>query len=581
MPSIRNILFLCLTAGIGIGAFLVVRGAPPASGAAQAADTSRMVVQGQTTAVREAPDDAGREELALLDTEQAMVRVGGGIETTVVWPLEVELTLALGRALEIPKDAQPIRSGANARLEGSLRGRNGRPLNATVTFLHGPNAGRVLQTDSSGRFGAGDLWQGLSVVRAVAPSGLQVERELALAQLATQQMHVSFANGSYLSGTVTDMRGKPIGGADVSVDGRLKVTNDDGIFSFAGVPPGKVLATVRKDGYAITRRAFSLGLQKEVLPETFKIQIVESASLQIVIGKRAGASGPSTAILMPAAGPGREILHRGFPWYELNPVEIPPSGRVTVRGLPAESVGVRVFHPGALASKRSSNVRLYGGSTETVEINLVPASTIRGVVMDEGQAIRGANVVIEAANQSVASARGFQMKNPRSSLEMVLPMAPTARDEAQTDGRGRFSFTRDPELLTTYYITATSPDGRRQGIGVVMADTEEVVVRLEPKRDPVGRLEIELPGRFQGLPVKALVKGVPVDPYVLRPGDPLAFEALEEGSWVVRVRWRGVDVVQGVVVEVSGDGGSVAGTLPKGAIEGQSLEERMKASPTR
>ena len=576
MPSLRNILFLALTAGIGIIAFFAVRSSPVKDAGTPDAGTRRTSFDVRTTAVRGESEPSREDELVDPDANRRSAGDNSPGATTVVDPLEVELTFAAPLATTSSGDekAEPIRSGANARLEGSLRGSGGKPIRGTVTFLHGPNAGRVLQTDSAGRFGAGDLWQGLSVVRVEATSGLQVERQVQLGQLRTQPLHIGFANTSLLQGTVTDTRGKPIESAEVLVDGRLAMTDANGIFSFAGVPPGKLAATVRKEGYAITRREFGLGLQKTVAPEAFKIQLAEASTLEISIGARAGNSGPTTAVLMPAAGAGREIVQRGFPWYEINPIEIPARGSVTLQGLPAETVAIYAFHGGAQMKNPGETVRLFPGRTSTIELDLEVGPALRGVVTDGGKPVSGARVVFEAADQSVATARALGQKSPRSSQEMVMPRVPPARDETRTDAKGRFSFSRSASGVSTYYVTATSRDGTRGASQSVGPDVSKVALVLEPRIEDEGVLTVVLPGRFQGLPVEAQIDGVPIDPYVLGATEPLRFEGLALGSWVVSARWRGTDVVSRRVVIVDERGVEVEGELPRGAKDGQAPEVR-------
>ena len=579
MPSLRNILFLALTAGIGVLAFFAAHTDPVIDARAPDPGTQRTSFDVRTTAVRGETPQPRDDELVDPDANQRIAGDGSDGATTVVYPLEVELTFAAPLATSSSGDGsvEPIRSGANARLEGSIRGTGGKPMRGTVTFVHGPNAGRVLETDIAGRFGAGDLWQGLSVVRVEASNGRQVERQVQLGQLRTQPLHIGFANTSLLQGTVTDTRGKPLENAEVLVDGRLAMTNADGIFSFTGVPPGKLAATVRKEGYSLTRREFGLGLQKTVQPERFKIELSEASTLEVSIGARAGNSGSTTVVLMPAAGAGREIVQRGFPWYEINPIEVPARGSITLHGLPAETVAIYAFHGGAQMKNPGETVRLFPGRTSSIEIDLEVGPALRGVVTDGGKPASGARVVFEAADQSIATARALGQKSPRSSQEMVMPRVPPARDETLTDKKGRFSFSRGANGVSTYYVTATSRDGTREASQSVGPDVSNVALSLEPKVDDEGVLVVELPGRFQGLPVEAQIDGVPIDPYVLGATDALRFEGLALGSWVVSARWRGTDVVSRQVVVIDGSGAEIEGDLPRGAKDGQSAEERARA----
>lgn len=571
MASPRNVALLALTAGIGAGAYLVLEVLPGNSTPPMEAGESSPVRR--TTAVGSEPA-APVEEVTLVDlAAPAGARAESEAETTVIHPLELEFSLVLDRAIEVPEGAEPIKSGANAYIEGSMRGSGGKPLPATVTFTHGPNQGRVLQCDAEGRFGAGDLWEGLSIVRLEAPSGLTAVREVRLAQRRTTLLHVSFAKASFVSGTVTDDRGAPLEGAEVTLDGRVAYTDEEGLFSFGKVAPGPVFATARKDGFAITRRKVSLPFGRTLVPEDYVIRMQPASSLELVVGRRAGEDGPTLAVLMPATS--GAMSGEAFPWYEVNPVEIPSSGRVEVQGLPPEAVIVRAFRRGAVQSSRSVQARLQRGRKEVAKIDFDLAPLVRGVVLDGGAPVRGARVSIEAANQSVANAHGLGKKSPRFAIDLVSPRVATAFDETVTDAKGRFNFTRDPGLVTTYYVTARANGGRRVATAVVPNSGDVFVLELQALESDTGIVEVDLPGRFQGLPVEVRVQGSPRDLRVLQGGEPLEVDGLGPGAWVVRARWRGLDVVTRQVVEVPAGGRvKVEGELPRGAIEGQSPEER-------
>lgn len=570
MAAPRHVALLGLAAGIGAAAYLVLEVLP---GPSTPPMESGEIPVGRTTIARPAPA-APPEQVILVDPAAGTgARASSEPGTTVIHPLEVEFSLALDRAIDMPEGAEPIKSGANAFIQGSMRGSSGKPLPATVTFTHGPNEGRVLLCDAEGRFGAGDLWEGLSIVRLEAPSGLTAIREVRLAQRRTTPVHVSFAGASFVSGTITDDRGAPLEGAEVTLDGKVAYTDEEGLFSFGKVAPGPVFATVRKAGFAITRRKVSLPLGRTLVPEDFVIRMQPASTLELVVGRRAGEDGPTVAVLMPATS--GAMSGEAFPWYEVNPVVIPSSGRVEVPGLPPEAVIVRAFRRGAVQSSRSVQARLQRGRKGMAKIDFDPAPLIRGVVLDGGAPVRGARVSIEAANQSVANARGLGMKSPRFAIDLISPRVATAFDETVSDAKGRFNFTRDPGFVTTYYARASADGGRRVAAAVVPDSGELFVLELQALESDTGTVEIDLPGRFQGLPLEVRVQGTPRDPRVLPGGEPLEVDGLGPGAWVVRARWRGQDVVTRQVVEVPAGGrAEVEGELPRGAIEGQSPEER-------
>lgn len=589
MTSTRNIAFLVLTAGLGIGAFLMVRG-PLLRGSAGESEDFPVVI---STPVSSGPDLSGqpiaapRSEDELMALDAGVRASAGGSDSeeaalsTVIWPLVVELALAIDGRVEVPEGAQSIRWGANAGIKGTIRGSSGRPAPSKLDFLYGPNEGRSIQTDGWGRFGANNLLPGISVVRVTTADGLTVVREVRLMGRTEREFHISFANPSFVSGTVKDPRGALVEGAEVHLDGKLQFTNADGEFTFSNVPAGSAHVMVRKDGFAHASQNVGIGYRETVLPKNFIIFLKKGGELQISVSRTVGSVEPSLAYLMPAAGPGRSSDGRGFPWHELNPVEIPPGGSATVKGLPLDSVNVRLFHRGAVATPASKNVRVHGGRSNAVVIDLAPAPTVRGVVMDGGKPASGARVQIEAADRSHATSKSMQQKGPRFALDMVVSSVPSAFDETTADGKGRFTFTSHPELITTYYATATSSDGKRRGIGVVPPGEQEVRIDLEPISRELGAFEIVLPGRFQGLPVEIRIQGAPTEPFMLRAGEPLLVEGLSLGTWYVQARWRGNDVVSRRTVVIEKDSlenpASLEGTLPAPAIQGQTAAERDRA----
>ncbi len=576
MPSIRNVLFLLLTAGLGVGALLFARGSLLR---AQPDVDDGTIVRGEDASVegvnvaRAAP-----EQLASLDSGGEPERVGPANGTTVIWPLEVELLLALPGSIETPEDGAAIRSGANAGIVGEVRDPYGRPTSATVSFLHGPNQGRVLVTDAEGRFGASNLWQGVSIVRVACPGGPRVEREVRLSQLNTTPFPVSFANASFVNGTVKDLRGVLLEGAEVRLDGRIAYTDIEGRFTFSSVPYGSILATVRKPGFATQRVRVGVGIGTAIEADKFVIMLAEAASMELSVGARAGSVESTYAVLLPSASPGPAGSTREFPWYEVNPVEIPPGGRAVVEGLPGDSVTVRVFHRGALGRPASVNVRLYEGRRTPLVLDLQPAPSILGVVLDEGSPVAGATVELEAANRDVATTQGLQQKNPRFALQYVLPSIPTAADVTTTDAKGRFSFTRYPDVITTYYVTATNRAGSRRGLGVVGPNDTELIVKLGAIENDMGVVQLEFPGRFQGLPYEVSVNGTPRDPAILRPGENLMIDGLESGVWHLRASWRGQDVISRRQVTVGAAPEALKGELPEGALIGQTQAERDRAA---
>ncbi|MEL6714886.1 MAG: hypothetical protein AAFP86_13980, partial [Planctomycetota bacterium] len=114
--------------------------------------------------------------------------------------------------------------------------------------------------------------------------------------------------------------------------------------------------------------------------------------------------------------------------------------------------------------------------------------------------------------------------------------------------------------------------------GVVGPGRSEVLVTLAPPEDASGSLRLELPRRTQGLPIELTINGVPNEREILRPTEPLVIEGLERGIWTLSVRWRGRIVRMPETVTITDEETAQSvGALPRGAIEGQSAEERRRA----
>ncbi len=501
-----------------------------------------------------------------------------GSGTTVIYPLEVELTLLLPGAVEVPDDVMAIGADATAGLEGSLVGASGEPAPGVVEFIYGPNTGRRMQAGARGRFGASDLLQGASIVKVTVPGGKVAVREVVLAQLSMAELHISFASVASVAGTITDGAGEPLEAAEVRSDGRVVYTDVDGVFRLGSVPAGKALISVRKPGYATTRRTVGVGFRQRVQPGDFKVALGEGTTLEVGLARSLGSIAPGFAILTPAAGSGAAAVPgSGFPWYEVNPVALPRGGRGVVEGLPLGAVAVRAFKDGALAVPSSKNVRLKSGAANVVIIDLEPAPVIRGVVLDRGKPVKSARVTVEAADRTTVSSKILGQRSPRSFLQVVMPPIPGAYQTLRTDGRGQFEFSPHPAAPTAYYVTATSKDGARSGVSVVPRGGKEVAVTLADAEVLTGEIEVELPGRFQGLPVDVRIQGAPEAPQVLGAGAELIVEDLERGTWRVTASWRGIPVVPGTVLEVGEKRVRARGSLPSGAIQGQTAEERRRA----
>ena len=106
--------------------------------------------------------------------------------------------------------------------------------------LAGANAGRVLHADATGRFGAVDLYPGLSLVEVRGPGTLGSRRELRLRRGQEQLLNIGYGRPGVVFGKVQDSSGAGIAGADVVVDGTRVTTDAEGRFTM-DVRSGTVL----------------------------------------------------------------------------------------------------------------------------------------------------------------------------------------------------------------------------------------------------------------------------------------------------------------------------------------------------
>lgn len=497
--------------------------------------------------------------------------------TTVVYPLEVELTLVQAGASVGAEGLAPPRSGANARLDGLLfSGDEG--LRGSVTFLHGPNQGRVLKTDSTGAFGASDLYPGISIVRIETNRGWTSERQVLLRALAKTPLQVGFGQGglAVVQGTVLDPKGKPVEGAQVRLDGNVSLTDQDGIFRFHRITPGKVMALVEAAGYARYLEIVAVARATVVEAHQVIFRLKDECILEVTVAEDLGHPGPAELYLFPAGGArvGRQNM---FPWYLVNPIKIYPGGPKRIEGLGAGPVTAMLFKAGAISKPRRTSVRLYSERPNQVELHLEATPGLRGRVTFEGQPMRKIELRLEAPDASSATARLLGLR-PTFNEEMILPHLPAGVQEIESDSRGGFHFTTWGELDERLYLSARSADGKLYARRLVKAGEQDVELELQAVVTRTGRVELVMGGRYQGLPVRVSIQGEPQDPYVLPAGENLRIDDLAPGQWRLDVRWRDKVAARGVRLDVE-PGGWVEHllVLPKEAVEGQTAEQRSRA----
>ena len=502
--------------------------------------------------------------------------------TTVIHPLEVELTLLERGSLDALHGIQPVGSGASARIKGTLLGDRGAPVTGTVTFTAGPNRGRVLQTDSTGNFGASDLYQGLSIVLVESGRGLRSEREVMLRQLGTSRLDVSLSRGDacVVRGFVRDRAGEPISQAKVRMDAQETLSDELGEFFFPRISPGKVLVVVTKNGRASYREELYIPRNGAIKREKLTFVLEEGVSLTVSVEGLVGSNAPSLAFVFPI-GVQRVNAVRGqrtYPWHLVNPIVIQPGRSVQIDGLPAGHVSLMIFHPGGTGSPALVNKKLFAGRGNQHGFVLKKAPTLRGqVTMPDGSPAAKAVVGLDAPNVGLATTKVMQQKFTHN-LSMVLPHLPAGRQRVECDEEGRFSLTLHPTISKGYYLSALSADGTLEARRSVGAEPGEMDLVLREKLSASGTLEIGLAGRFQGLPVKVTLKGKPGEVTLLDPADSLLVDGLEPGVWRAEIWWNHDRLERARQFEVVSKGTASFGVvLPIGALEGQSAEERSRA----
>jgi hypothetical protein len=210
--------------------------------------------------------------------------------TSVIWPLEVQLTLVARASFETADGALPPGTGANASLQGHLWGPDDEGLRGTIAFSAGSNVGRTLTCDAEGAFGASDLYHGLNIVRITTPMVYSAEREIRLRSRQEELLNIGFGRPSVVFGRVLDTQGEgnPIVGADVTLDGHTSTTNEAGVFYFPQVASGMALATVHKAGYARYREIVPISAGRTIEKDQLQFRLSPSASLEVVLEGAAG-----------------------------------------------------------------------------------------------------------------------------------------------------------------------------------------------------------------------------------------------------------------------------------------------------
>lgn len=555
------------------GLFLILEGGPDhaervgLSGPGQAAESSHP---------RTAPDVAQREPRGLTEEEQAEAEA---VATTVVLPLKIELELVAAAGRLAAPGEKPQGSDATARLRGSVHTAEGTGVRGDAEFVAGPNKGRVLELDGTGRFGANDLYPGLSLVHLRGRGVPGALREVLLREDREAQLNVGFGRSATVYGEVRDRANRTLPGVRVVFDGQEVMTDEEGVFQLRHVASGKVTVFLSKPGFADLRSVEYISAGKTVALGELRYTLDEGASLRIALPDRVGTGAPAQVVLSSPLEPSFGGRERKYPWHSRNPITLYAGETVEVDGLPAARVRIQVFQPGAVVEPATRETTLVPGEVRTETFRMKPAQTLSGRVLQGGRPADRALVQLEMPDLTGASIvrRGGALGRAQPELD-VLPLAPGTRQKVFTGADGRFELSAMEDLSAVRYLTATSADGRAWAGRVVRHGEYEVDLELGASGGETATLTLETSTRHQALPVEYSVDGVP-HAALLKPGERLVIEDLPAGTWRYSARWGGEEIQRPTPLEVEGEADLFV-PLPEGAVDGQPKHLRDSLRPS-
>lgn len=567
MPARSNSTLLLLAASLAV---LVLGGLFWFSGE-QAADPGPVAATDRAPDANPSPGPAS--ELRPAEQPGGAARDAEAGPTTVLFPLRVELDLLESKEMPAVSGGPSLGSGRRARLAGRIADANGVPAVAEVRFVAGPNEGRTFRTDSTGSFGAADLYPGIDVVEVEGPAIQGSRRELRFAAGKETLFHVGYGRPSTVAGRVVNEQGEPVAGARIRVDGQPGESGENGFFQVGNVAPGPGLLEVRAAGYAPHRQEMAVLPNVSLPASSLTVVLARGASLELRIATDVGGPGPATVYLEPAL----TEFHRRFDWAAVGPFSV-GSEPVVVQDLPPGPTFLRAFRPGAVAVPAVRQLNLASGGNERVALEFQVAPRVQGRVVAGGQVVQGARVRLLAADVPQALTDGTGQSRPHFDDEVRRPM-PLASQEAITDGAGRFEFTSFESVSPWRLLEVTGPDRKTRVRRAVGPGEGEIEVDLGVAGGGDGSLVLDLADRFQGLPIELVVAGSPREPQVLPPDEDLVVEGLERGRWALRVTWWGEPVHTEADLTIAGRV-ERALTLPSGAILGQDEETWLRAGET-
>ncbi|MCE9593662.1 MAG: carboxypeptidase-like regulatory domain-containing protein [Planctomycetes bacterium] len=537
-------------------------------------------VQGQPSKpATEASDTKARAEL--VGDATGIAPTADDTTTTVAWPVKLALELVVDGSLPSLPGVPPLGTGRNARLSGILVRDGGAPVLGNVKFTHGMNAGRTLYCNDEGAFGASDLYPGLSIVDLDGPSIGGSTRELLLRANKESLLNVSYDAPASMRGRVFDAaENKPLADVEVELDGQRSSTDEEGEFHFPSMTAGdKLLLILKKDGFASYREVLGVTRGTNVPRDRYLFQMRRSGGLRITFAN-APSTGAAQLFFMKSVAFGAygELAGaRSYPWHKLNPVTLPAGQTFEIRDLPEGDVDVRAYLQGCAAVPPVTRVSIREGDIKDVVLKFELASTVTGRVLDrDGHPVEHADVRLEAPDRTLALLNHVGQSAGFLEAE-VWPSFPMSIQRATTGFDGAFTFTAWDKCAPTRYLVAESPDGKLRAVKAVKPNDTQLELVLEPDTGALGKLDLEFPGRHQGVPVECTINGVPFKTQVIPLGQPLHIENLDEGIWRLVATWNGEALFAAPPqFQVRGDSKFLV-NLPVGAIDGQDEETLRRA----
>ncbi len=557
------VLVCVVLAGLSGGAWWLSRRGPVAQ---------PVVVTAPTTTTSPSDDHEKPPELARTSASDGSVEIGS-IETTVIYPLVVELELVRGKFAPNANGAPVLGAGSTAQLRGRITGANGQGARAEITFVGGTNSGRVLYTDGAGEFGATDLQPGIAIVDVTGAGIVGSEREVRLRQERESLLNISYLRPTRVAGTVYDDQAKPLPDVKITFDGQVAHTDEFGVFEVPLVAPGEALVLVEKPGFALYREVVTVPFGGKIEKDKLQFRLRRAARLQVTVADVINSSEQAWFYILPEADGGGQ---RSFPWHLVNPQRVWPGGTLTIESLPTGTYSARLFQAGATSLPKVAAVALGAGETATVEFHLEPAPVLQGVVRDQGRPEPGVTVRLEAPDRTAANLAVFGQTNYLYLENDVFPNLPSAVQEVVSNSKGEFTLSANESVSGTRYITAVSKDQRRVASVMVKPGDTNVDLVLEPLADGQGELRFVTNPRIQALPLDVRVNGTPREKTTVPAGRDLRVTGLPRGSWLVSVSWNGESIWKRVPVEIEAEATRQI-VLPEGAIVGQDADTVLRS----